>query len=349
MNYRKQTEQSLFRFNESDENLHIKGWLDFAYPIVHDYMIPKAIISDVQDHIAVIKYYPYFERELIQSIAHYLDIEPDCLLLTAGANGAIDLVSQVFWANCRVLIPAPVFWQLIWGPHRYQINVYTPDCSDITDITHTMPYFDMCDGIMLCSPHNPFSISLKKDVLEEILKKAGRKMVVVDESYADIHDETHVSLLKRYKNIVIIRGFKIFMLPGIRVGYIVASPQVIKELARYKRPFEVSSLSEVCAISVLKNIAIIRDIWRTVCTDVLYLQNKLQTLGGYVYESKTNFVYWKIHNAMNLGLELAKKKIAVIHPGVKSIYGNMQGLRITARKPKISDKLIECLKDLMTP
>ena len=336
-----------FFFSEAREKLFGTEFLDFAYPIVHDYPTPNGILEYIKKQIHLIQQYPFCEDALIAEIANYEKVAESNIVITSGINGGLDLIAKTFFLQKKILVPTPTFWQLLEAPKRYNAQIATTDALVIDTICDHGALENDVAGIILCSPLNPHSIEIRKNIIIKILKAHQDKIVVIDQSYADIFDCSLTHLINERKNLIFLKGFKTFTIPGARVGYIIAHPERSIALKQRRIPFEVSVSGQSAAIAALRHIDEIRNIWKLVRADVKYLESKLAMLEGKVYESRTNFVYWEHPQAKAIGEKLFQNKIAVLFPGREVIHGDIQGIRITARNKDYCDILLKCLENIL--
>jgi histidinol-phosphate aminotransferase len=98
--------------------------------------------------------------------------------------------------------------------------------------------------VYVCNPNNPTGTLLPPDALRDFCISASKKVpVFVDEAYYEVVDPEHrtsmVDLVKAGHNVIVARTFsKVYGLAGLRIGYGIASPDVISQLERYKMSFQ---------------------------------------------------------------------------------------------------------------
>ncbi|HKP97031.1 MAG TPA: histidinol-phosphate transaminase [Fibrobacteria bacterium] len=113
--------------------------------------------------------------------------------------------------------------------------------------------------VFLCNPNNPTGSYFTHAELEDLLKAApGRTLVVLDEAYCEYADAPDfprsLELLKTFPNLIVSRTFsKIFGMAGLRLGYAFAHPLIIRELGRVKTPFNVNLLVQAAALAALED------------------------------------------------------------------------------------------------
>jgi histidinol-phosphate aminotransferase len=100
-----------------------------------------------------------------------------------------------------------------------------------------------------------------------------------------------LSLMKKYPNVITTRTFsKIYGLAGLRVGYGIASREIIDILNRLREPFNVNSIAQAAAVAVLGDETYYRNIAKDVNEQRQYLYRCLKAMGIAYEESFTNFI-----------------------------------------------------------
>lgn len=111
--------------------------------------------------------------------------------------------------------------------------------------------------IFICNPNNPTGSYWSKARLEAFLARtAGRSIVVVDEAYSEFCQAPDypngVELIERFPNLVVFRTFsKMYALAGLRIGYLVGSPEVVDVVRRTCVVYSVNSMAQEAALAAL--------------------------------------------------------------------------------------------------
>ena len=105
---------------------------------------------------------------------------------------------------------------------------------------------------IVCSPNNPTGTSLAPGDVEQLCKESD-SLVVIDEAYHEFAGRTVVPLLERHPNLVVLRTFsKAMALAGLRVGYLLASPELVREINKARLPYNVNFFSQAAALAALE-------------------------------------------------------------------------------------------------
>ena len=263
--------------------------------------------------------YPEYDR-LIELLAKYIDSNPKNITLVNGADQAIDLLLRLFFDDkSNVVMPSPVF-------SMYD-HVFSVLGSKIKHIPYKLVYgnfeFPMekvmkelasSDGIVLCNPNNPLGSTIKRGYLIKIIKLTSQLNIpcIVDEAYFEFYGETVVNLVKKYSNLIIVRTFsKIFGIAGLRLGYIVASDDVTKQLLKIRGPWDINHFTVTFGETLLEN----KDIFLSKLKETKKIRQDLidfcSSLGLEVYESDANFVIVRFNDSTKILDFFAKNGILV--------------------------------------
>ena len=139
---------------------------------------------------------------------------------------------------------------------------------------------------------------------------------------ARIYPDT-LSLMKKYPNLMTTRTFsKMYGLAGLRIGYGVASREIIDILNRLREPFNVNSIAQAAAIAVLGDEAYYRTIAKEVNEQKQYLYRSLVSMEIPFEESFTNFVLVHVGgDSSQVATNLLKKGIIVRDMAVWGLKG----------------------------
>jgi histidinol-phosphate aminotransferase len=103
------------------------------------------------------------------------------------------------------------------------------------------------DVVILCSPNNPTGYRIEDEDLESILE-ASQALVVIDEAYFEFSGRTVAPLLARHENLAVFRTFsKAMGMAALRVGYLLASPALAREVSKAVLPYNLNAFSQTAA------------------------------------------------------------------------------------------------------
>jgi threonine-phosphate decarboxylase len=202
-------------------------------------------------HLAKVNYYPeVIAYSLAKRLEECHSVAPGSVLVTNGAVEAIYIISQCF-AGAQTLIITPSFaeYEDACQMHRHQLHFDSIDnlCED---------YRFKSKLIFFCNPNNPTGHVFSRAVVEKWISSSPGSVFVLDEAYCgfSLEDSSCLSLISKYSNLLIIRSMtKKFSIPGLRLGYVVAQPELIGRLLKCKMPWSVNALAIEAGHFVLNN------------------------------------------------------------------------------------------------
>ena len=156
------------------------------------------------------------------------------------------------------------------------------------------------DLVWLCNPNNPTATREPEGRVEELLaglradaEAAGRPLptVLLDEAYVEFGSESLHSLRGAYPRLVVLRTLsKAYGIAGLRVGFAIANPEVIEEIAVYRPPGSVSVVSVDVGAALLADPNICADRVETITAERGRFIGALREAGWDARDSVTNFV-----------------------------------------------------------
>lgn len=307
---------------------------------------PKVLEALQNVELRDIQYYPYY-GELLQKLADFHKVNIDNIILTCGGDEAIRAILDTFLEfDSTVLTVAPSFvmpkiYSRITGMNYLEIP-YTKKW--IFPKEEFIKNIDKTDFIHLTTPNSPTGEVIAPDVIKKIVDKANNKVVLIDETYANFSGITNIDLLKKYNNVFIVRSFsKDFALAGLRLGYIIAAPEHIKDLRKYLSPYNVSNLTVKAGLAALDDIKYIETVKTELEESKELLTKGLEKLGATVYPSKTNFLCVDFGSKAEFVYnKLLQNKIKVKYYNSTPLLEN--SFRIGIPKIENTKRLLEALK-----
>jgi histidinol-phosphate aminotransferase len=109
------------------------------------------------------------------------------------------------------------------------------------------------DVTIICSPNNPTGCVINDDALRALLE-ASRGLVVIDEAYHEFAGRSVVPLLNDHDNLIVLRTFsKAMAVAALRIGYLLASPALVREIGKAVLPYNVNVFSQIAAEVAMEN------------------------------------------------------------------------------------------------
>jgi histidinol-phosphate aminotransferase len=108
--------------------------------------------------------------------------------------------------------------------------------------------------IVICNPNNPTGTLTPVEDILKISKAAPKVVILVDECYFEFSQISVAAYIRDYPNLVITRTLsKTWGLAGLRFGFIIAHPEIIRELQKIRGPYDVNAIASIAAQAALEN------------------------------------------------------------------------------------------------
>ena len=248
----------------------------------------------------IIAYPSYAEYdELKDKIAQYNGLNRDNVFLSTGSGACIKSVLEVTMnPGYNIVSPNPsypmygIYGKIFGGEH---ISVPYPD-SQIYSLDNLIDKVnDKTRLVIISNPMSPIGDYKSIDELRKVCKFLKQRNIIflIDEAYVDFCPETVLPLIHEYDNVVISRTFsKAFGAAGIRVGYLLGNPKLIKTITKVQLTYPLSTLSVKFACFLLDNVNIIQNYIKDTIRDKDLLCNMLEDKGYDVIRSHTNSIHF---------------------------------------------------------
>ena len=200
---------------------------------------PEGLKEHLFSRWELIRQYPEVLGESLgRMVAAHHGIKEEQVLISNGTTESIYLLAQAF-AGGRTSVAVPAFseYEDACRMHHHQLDY--PEFSSLDSLQGLKSSL-----LFLCNPNNPTGSVYSQT--EDLLKKNPETLLVLDEAFIDFTRAipSAVPLLSRYPNLLILRSMtKTYAIPGLRLGYMLGAPGMIKRLQELKSPWSVNTLA----------------------------------------------------------------------------------------------------------
>ena len=252
------------------------------------------------------EYPPTDYRRLVEAAAARYGVGPDEVLVGAGADEILDVIGKALLpAGASAIVPAPTYamYRVITEQRAARaVIVARRSAADgwSLDVGAVRAAAGSAAIVWLCSPNNPTGLAEPDGTIEGLLDglaadaaDARREVpiVVLDEAYAEFVGRSLVDLRTAHPNLIVVRtASKAYALAGLRVGFGLATREVIARLNPYRPPGSVSTVSVTLVTEALLDPSILDANLERVVRERARLSQALHDAGWSVGESVTNFM-----------------------------------------------------------
>jgi threonine-phosphate decarboxylase len=210
------------------------------------------------------------------------------------------------------------------------------------------------DGILICNPNSPTGQACSADDVARLATAARRRglWLVIDEAFADYCPER--SVLPHggsWPHVVVLRSMtKFYALPGLRVGYAVATPTVVRRLQQQLPPWSISVMGQIAALAALSDAAHAQKSLRFMARERERLKGLFAALPGCsVLPTHANYFLMELPRgwrARETTEQLRNEGLLV--RDCSSVPGcNTRSIRLAVRSQHDNDRLIHALSNVL--
>lgn len=299
---------------------------------------PPAAIRELQRGTASPARYPdCYSAPLRSVLADYVGVDEANIVVGAGSDDVLDAAIRAFGDHDDLLSFArPSFPMVPTFARMNGVRVVSTPFAGNGDVDVDALLTDDPAIAYVCSPNNPTGLLIPRATIERLIERANG-IVIVDEAYAEFAGVSIVELVARSPRLLVVRTLsKAWGLAGLRVGYGIAQPSLIRDIEKSRGPFTVSNPSErAAAAAVAEDRAWMREQVAAAISSRDRLIDVLRTRGFTPLNSASNFVLLPLADGRAAAAALRERGIAVrvfesldiSHPDVREAGGS--ALRIS--------------------
>lgn len=330
-------------------------WLDYSANLRPE-GAPQWVRDALTAGMANIRYYPDpTMRRARQALAEYLGLEDTQVLPTAGGISAIDLTAQL--PASGALLATPCFGEYEMLCTRHGLPVHK---ASLLRAPHEIgdPAAQLKDALFegalvyLCNPLNPVGAAFTRNQVEALLEQVEDACgwLVVDEAFIEYCPQhTVVELIAHHPRLLVTGSMtKILGVPGVRLGYLCARPEVVEALSGRQLTWELSCFAEAVACALPEHRREILADGETNARRRAHLRAGLTGLGIFVYPSEAAFVLADFGRPVAPLVRYLKEKHILVRE-CTNFDGLCDGqhLRLAVKDEQNNERLLQALREAM--
>lgn len=270
---------------------------------------------------AVIDRYPDSEcGRLRTALSHKLGIPTDNIIVGSGSTETIRLIAQTYLGpEDAALIPRPTFGEYETAARMVGADIVEYWSREEDDFAFKaaaiaeMIKSKRPKAAFICNPNNPSGSYMSREEVEQIISASEDTLIVLDEAYGAFtegrwspielgHSENLITLFSMTKD---------YCIPGLRLGYALASPEIIRNLSKVRPPWNVNDPAQRAGVAALEESAHIKKAESRIRQAKRFLTSELAAMGFRVLPSKTNFFMMEVGDAAAFRSALIKHGLVV--------------------------------------
>jgi len=292
-------------------------------------------------------------HEVKQQLRQRMQI-PDTMDVILG-NGSDELIQMLILSlngNGRVLLapePSFVMYRIIAQVVGMQYIGVPLDANDFR-----LDMFAILEAIethqpaivFLAYPNNPTGNAFAISDIETIIETSSG-IVVIDEAYVPFADNTFMSRLGEYPNLLVMRTVSKLGLAGLRLGLLAGPHEWLEQIDKTRLPYNINLLSQLSAVFALQHYAVLEKQTQQIRVDRADLLERLNAIDGVqTWASQTNFILFRVANTPAVFDNLKKQGILIkcLH-GSHPLLDNC--LRVTVGTPGENQAFLKILTQIV--
>ena len=235
--------------------------------------------------------------ELVHTLAEYYGVKDEQVFVGVGSDDVLAMCFLTFFNSQKSILFPDITYSFykVWA-ELYRIPYECPQVDSQFRIVKE-DYYKENGGVIFPNPNAPTSIYEELDFVEDILQHNQDVIVIVDEAYVDFAGKSALELIDRYDNLIVVQTFsKARSMAGMRIGYAISNPTLIKYLndAKYSfNSYTMNQTSLVCGVEAVKDRTYFEEQTAKIIETREWSKKQLSALGFVFPDSRANFIFAK--------------------------------------------------------
>lgn len=317
------------------------------------YDLPIGLKTRILGRLAQLPWNRYpspYADQLREKIAAQVGWKADGVLLANGSNVLTQAVVGTIAIGGKVMAPVPSFslyelYGRLYNNKVCKVPLRSDFSLDGERFIKAMKK-ERPDLSFIPNPNAPTGNLFGIKTLKELIA-AAPGYIVIDEAYYPFSGATLVPLLRRNPQLLILRTFsKAFSLGGVRIGYLLGNPKVIREVQKVVPPFCLNALAETIASAVLDSPKYVEKLVEEINQERHKIFVALRKLPGITpYPSNANFILFRTAKPSVIFKGLLKKGILIRNVSDGGRLKNC--LRVSVGTPKENQAFLRAMTCLI--
>lgn len=287
---------------------------------------------------------------LVDELAAFYGVGKDQIFTGVGSDDVLSMCFLTFFNSEKPIFFPDITYSFyeVWAS-LYRIPYVKKELDERFQIVPE-DYYGENGGVIFPNPNAPTGLYQNLEKVEDIIKNNPDVIVIVDEAYIDFAGASAISLIDKYDNLIVVQTFsKARSMAGMRIGYAISNPHLIKCLNDVKYSFNSYTMNQtslICGVEAVKDRAYFEETVQNIIETREWAKEELRKLGFQFPDSRANFIFatHPDYDAKELFEALKKEHIYVRFWGSRRIE---QYLRITIGTREEMEALFTFLRKYM--
>ena len=287
---------------------------------------------------------------LVEELARFYHVGTDQIFVGVGSDDVLSMCFLTFFNSKKPIFFPDITYSFykVWA-ELYRIPY---ECQRVDENFRLVKedYYRENGGVIFPNPNAPTALYEELNVVEDIIAHNQDVIVIVDEAYIDFAGRSALELIDKYDNLIVVQTFsKARSMAGMRIGYAISNPGLIRYLndAKYSfNSYTMNQTSLICGVEAVKDKEYFEEGLRKIINTREWAKGELRRLGFVFTDSKANFIFASHpdYDAKDLFEAMKAKGIYVRYWGSERIE---QYMRITVGTREEMEILFTFLREYM--
>lgn len=277
-------------------------------------------MKEMESRVDDLRLYPDpTSGKLVKELADFYNVNEDQVFVGVGSDDVLSMCFLTFFNSDK-----PIFFpDITYSFYKVWADLYRIpyECKPLDENFRIRKedYYGENGGVIFPNPNAPTSIYEDLDFVEDVIRHNQDVIVIVDEAYIDFAGKSALKLLDKYDNVIITQTFsKARSMAGMRIGYAIASPLLIKYLndAKYSfNSYTMNQTSLVYGVEAIKDKAYFEETISKITKTRAWAEEEFKALGFEFPKPSANFIFvtHPEYDSNELFMAMREKGIYVRH------------------------------------
>ena len=275
---------------------------------------PSKKVQEMMEQITGWRLYPDpAASRLVHALADYHGLNDDQVFVGVGSDDVLAMSFMTFFNSEKPIFFPDITYSFydVWAD-LFKIPYETKALDDQFHIRKE-DYEPENGGVIFPNPNAPTGVLVDLDFIEDIIRANQDVIVMIDEAYIDFGGVSAKPLIEKYENLLVVLTYsKSRSLAGLRIGYAMGNPELIKALNDVKYSFNSYTMNQpaiMIGAAVLEDEEYFKEVTEKIIRTREWFKKEMAKLGFSFEDSKSNFLFvtHKTANAKEI-FEAAKQK-----------------------------------------
>ena len=234
-------------------------------------------------------------KQLVEELARFYRLDSNMVFVGVGSDDVLAMAFMTFFNSGKAILFPDITYSFypVWCD-LFHILFETQALDEKFRIRKE-DYYKENGGVVIANPNAPTGFYENLRDIDDIISNNQNSIVIIDEAYVDFAGRSAVELLSKHENLLVVQTFsKSRSMAGMRIGYVMGNPMLIKALNDIKYSFNsytMNTTAIIAGVEAVKDIAYFRKGIEKIIATRTRAEKVFRSLGFDFPESGANFLF----------------------------------------------------------